>query len=47
VDPANLSFAQLRVLVESLATGVARFTSPASGEQVERALKELAASWDE
>jgi hypothetical protein len=46
VDPANLSVAQLRVLVEFLATGVARFTSPTSGEEVKRELEELVASWD-
>ena len=42
-DPTNLTVAQLRVLVDLLADGVARFTSPGSGTKVRAALQELLA----
>ena len=45
VDPADLTVEELRELVPRLAMGVARFTSPQIGEQVERRLEELLREW--
>jgi len=41
VDPADLGAADLRMLVDVLATGVERFTSPGAGAKVRAALLRL------
>jgi hypothetical protein len=46
-DPANLTVAQLRPLIELLAAGVSRFTSPQSGVEVRRELERLVEMWPE
>jgi hypothetical protein len=44
-DPAQLSVDELRGLVELLARGVSRFTSPQTGEEVKRELEALVRTW--
>ncbi len=46
-DPADLTVAQLQSLIELLASGVARFTSPHVGVEVRRELEVLAQMWPE
>lgn len=45
VDGADLTVDQLRELVPRLSMGVARFTSPQVGKEVERRLEALLRDW--
>lgn len=44
-DPANLTVAQLQALIDGLAKGVSRFTSPQNGADVRSKLESLVKTW--